>query len=317
MLRSAVRDRTFSTIEPAVSTPPEVAIDRFARERLKRHFYKWHWTLIPDFLLLTGLISLISALYLPQHMWSLILLCIVLAGSGALWRYWRSLFVASQQEFDHIAEADFKGAQSLALEAFELTAPDLIEPEPCKFRNAGTKREIGQAYAGVRVGSDEKARRTPHEYLIVNFGPSHLFVFRCVWDLTSGATLWEETREFAYHDIVSVELTHKKDTIRINLKTRELLPMWKPSGIFPINGSIQVPSDESVALRLASSELVELFSWKRSSAGIPSGEGKKSFLNAQRLQKLVREYKHLPPETAVSAPGAKEAAPTIRHVRSS
>lgn len=303
-----------------MSTPSaEVAIDRFARQRLKRHLNSFHWTLIPDFLVLSGVMSLVSGLYLPQHVGSLILLAIVLGGSGALWKYWRSLFVASQKEFDHIAETDFKGAQALALNAFELTAADLLNPDPCRFRSATTKRDIGQAFTGVRVGSDEKPRRSPHEYLIVNFGASHLFMFRCVWDLTSGTTIWEETLEFAYRDLVSVELTHKKDTIRINLKTRELIPMWKPDGIVPINDWIQVPSDESVALRLASGESVELFTWKRSSAGIPSGEGKKSFANAQRLQKLVREYK----QTALRAPLAsdpglpKEAPATIRHVRSS
>jgi hypothetical protein len=151
---------------------------------------------------------------------------------------------------------------------------------------------------------------------------AHLFVFRCVWDLTSGTTLWEETHEFAYRDITCVELTHKKDTIRINLKTRELLPLWKPAGIVPVNGRIQVPADESVALRLASGELVELFAWKRSSGGIPSGEGKKSFQNALRLQKLVRELKQPRRPTTSGAvkpasPAAKEAPPTIRHIRES
>jgi hypothetical protein len=163
----------------------------------------------------------------------------------------------------------------------------------------------------LRVGSDEKPRRTPHEYLIVNFGRSHLLLFRCVWDLTSGNTLWEETLEFAYRDIASVLLSHKKETIRINLKTREFLPLWKAAGVVPINGRIQVPVDESVALSLVSGEQVELFNWKRSGGGVPSGEGKKSSQNAQRLQKLVRELKqtHVSPD-ATSAP--HQAPATLR-----
>jgi hypothetical protein len=270
--------------------------------------------------MVSGGVCMILSLYFPAHLLTIILLAIVLGGVGALWHYWRSLYVASQKEFDYIAETDYAAAQAVALDRFGLAPDELMHDEPCKFRNATTKRDIGQAFSGLRVGSDEKPRRSPHEYLVVNFGHAHLFVFRCVWDLTSGNTLWEETHEFAYRDITCVELTHKKDTIRINLKTRELLPLWKPAGIVPVNGRIQVPADESVALRLASGELVELFAWKRSSGGVPSGEGKKSYQNAVRLQKLVRELKQrrVPTEPAAASPAAaKEAPPTLRQVRES
>jgi hypothetical protein len=261
--------------------------------------------------------SLISGLYFLEHVVDLLLAAILVGGGGMVWRYWRGLFVASQKEFDHIAEVDFAAAQTVALARFEISATDLIHAEPCRFRSAVGKRDIGQAFTGLRVGSDEKPRRSPVEYLIVNFGKTHLLVFRCVWDLTSGNTLWEETHEFAYRDIATVVLTHKKETIRINLKTRELLPLWKSAGIVPVNGFIQVPADESVALRLVSGELLELLSWKRSGGGIPSGEGKKSSVSAQRLQKLVRELKQ-PSAASPSASGSSpnQAPPTIRDVRS-
>jgi hypothetical protein len=283
-----------------------------------RHFNPHHWTLLPELMMLAGLVSLISGLYFLERLVDLLFFAILVGGIGAVWRYWRSLYVASQKEFDHIAEVDFAGAQSIALERFDISASDLIHAEACKFRSMTTKRDIGQAFVGVRVGSDEKPRRSPHEYLIVNFGRTHLLMFRCVWDLTSGTTLWEETHEFAYRDIECVSLTHKKDTFRINMRTRrDIVPLWKAAGIVPVNDMIQVPSDESVALRLVSGELLELFNWKRSGFGIPSGEGKKSFLNAQRLQKLVRELKQpraAAPSTASSSPN--QAPATIRDVRS-
>jgi hypothetical protein len=300
-----------------VSTSAAAVIDRHARKRLKKHFNAQNWTIWPELLMLSGFICFCSTLFFLDHWVDMLLGAIFGGGGGAVWRYWRSLYVASQKEFDHIAEVDFAAAQSIALARFELTAAELLHAEPCKFRSMTTKRDIGQAFAGVRVGSDDKPRRSPHEYLIVNFGQTHLLMFRCVWDLTSGNTLWEETHEFAYRDIACVLLTHKKDTIRINLRTRDLLPMWKSAGIVPINGRIQVPSDETVALRLVSGESIDLFAWKRSSMGIPSGEGKKSAANAQRLQKLVRELKQ-PHDAAPSAPSssANQAPATIRDVRS-
>jgi hypothetical protein len=309
----------FLIIELAVPTSAAAVIDRHARKRLKRHFDKIHWTLGPQILMFFGLMCPIFGLYHLDHLFDWVLVGTILGVSGWVWRYWCSLYVASQKEFDHIAETDYTAAQSVALERFELTAADLIHAEPCKFRSATTKRDIGQAFVGLRVGSDEKPRRSPHEYLIVNFGKSHLLLFRCVWDLTSGTTLWEETNELAYHDIASVLLTHKKDTFRLNLRVRrEIVPLWKAAGIVPINGKIHVPADESVALHLVNGDRVELFSWKRSGGGIPSGEGKKSSQSAQRLQKLVRELKQ-PRAVAQSAASSSpnQAPATIRGVGSS
>ena len=277
--------------------------------------------------MVAGLFAVVCGLVFLDAFLNWLLSAIVLAGTGFLVRSWRGLYVASQQEFDHIAETDYKGIQRLALSRFELTPADLRETEPCKFRSA-TKRDIGNALSGVRVGSDERPRRSPMEYLVINFGHAHLFVFRCVWDLTTGTTIWEETHEFAYRDISSVQLSHKKETIRINLRTRELLPALAKEGITPLHKHVQLPSDESVALRLISGELVELFAWKRSAGGIFSGEGKRHFATAQRMQKLVRELKQTrptqahvatipgePADPAAAQPAPKPARATIRHLR--
>ena len=314
MLQPEPRARTFSStflsIARHVSTPsqPPVAIDRLARKRLRRHFWLNRLLYWPELFQIAGLVSVICGLAFLDAFVNCLLLAIVLAGTGFVVRSWRNLYVASQQEFDHIAETDYKGIQAVALARFDLTLADLRDPEPCKFRSA-TKRPIGIAFSGVRTGSDEKARRSPMEFLVINFGHAHLFVFRCVWDLTTGNTLWEETLEFAYRDIACVELTHTKETIRINLRTRELLPALKKEGIVPLHRQVQLPADERVALRLVSGEQVDLFAWKRSSGGIFSGEGKRAFATAQRLQKLVRELKLRPSAPAPAAPAPAAPAP--------
>lgn len=277
--------------ELPVSTPEASTIDVAARLRLKRHFWPGHWTMYPEAMMMAGLVAPIVGLFFLGHLLALSVLGLLVGGAGWAWHKWRKFFVGSQVEFDRIAEADYLGIQQLALQRFELTADDLRFPDPCKFRSATTKRDIGHAFQGLRVGSDEKGRRSPHEYLVINFGHHQLFVLRCVWDLTSGSTVYEETHEFAFRDIVCVELTHKKETIRINLNTRPLIPLWAKNGVHPVNGWLQVPTDESVSLRLVHGEVLELFSWKRSAGGLPSGEGKNCFLTAQRLQKQVRELK--------------------------
>lgn len=276
--------------------------------------------------MVAGLVAIVCGLAKLDSFLNWLLSAIVLSGTGFLVRSWRMLYVATQKEFDHIAETDYKGIQAHALSRFELTPADLRDPEPCKFRKAAT-RDLGNAFSGMRIGSDEKARRSPMEFLVINFGHAHLFIFRCAWDLTTGTTIWEETQEFAYRDIATVQLTHRKDTIPINLRTRELLPLLAKEGITPLHKQVQVPSDESVSLRLTSGELVELFAWKRSTGGIFSGEGKRAFATAQRLQKLVRELKQQRPAQAhvATLPGAHAgpapaqpaplAPPTIRNLR--
>jgi hypothetical protein len=282
---------------------------------LKRHFKPTHF--YAESLMVLGFFSVLAWLYLHRFD-PYFPLGIFAIGVGLIWRQLRLLLIATQVEFDRIAEADFAYAQQVALQTFDITAGD-VRDEPCKFRKATTKRDVGSAFVGQKLGTDEKMRRSPHEFLIVHFGQTQLFVFGCVWDLTTGNAIETWTQEFAYRDIASVELTHKKQTIPINLKTRQYLPFWAKHGVLKTSGVIQVPTEESVALRISSGEHVRLFDWVRSTAGIPSGEGFKSYANALRLQKLVRDFRQrTPPAAATQRAGATPAAPpTIRHMRTS
>lgn len=267
--------------------------------------------------MMSAVITFIVGLFQIHYVEWAVLAAIMLFGAGWGLRYWRRVYVASEKEFDQIEAADYAGIQAIALKRFELTPDDLRHAEPCKFRNTGPKRDFGHAIVGSRTGSDDKARRSPQEYLVINFGHAHLYVFRCVWDLTMGSTIIEETHEFAYRDVVCVELKHTKETIKINLDTRLLIPLWQKHGIEPINKQLQIPTDESVSLRLVQGEVMDLFAWKCSGAGVPSGAGMTSRATAQRLQKLVRELKQpgASKPTPAATPAPPKVLPTIRTLR--
>jgi hypothetical protein len=295
-----------------VSTLPASTIDRRARKRLRRHFWPTHFR--------AEVLTILSffALWAPANLGHFAFFaCAGLSGMalGLSWRWFRTFNMASQAEFDHIAEADYAFIEQVALQSFALEPDELRFPDPAKFRNPATKRDIGQAFKGAKFGTDEKMRRTPHEFMIVHFGHGHLFMFGCVWDLTTGTTIEEWMFEFAYRDIASVELTHKKQTIPVNLKTRELVPLWKKHGIVPLNRELQVPTEESVALRLVTGDVIPIFEWSRSGAGIPSGEGFKSYRAARLMQARVRQLKHRTPPAVRPTP--PPVPPTIRHMRSS
>lgn len=297
-----------------MSTLPESSIDRRARKRLRRHFWPTHYW--AELLAVSGFCMLWMPAFLG-HFLRFFLAGLAALAIGLTWRWLRSVFMATQAEFDRIAEADYQHIDQVALQSFGLEPSELRFPDAAKFRNPATKRDIGQTFRGQKLGTDEKMRRTPHEFMIVHFGHGHLFMFRCVWDLTTANTVDEENSEFAYRDIASVELTHKKQTIPINLKTREYVPMWKPHGIVPVNRELQVPTEETVSLRLVSGDLIPIFSWTRSSGGIPSGEGFKSYRAARLMQARVRQLKNRSSAPAPARPTPPPAPPTIRHMRSS
>ena len=298
-----------------MSTLPESSIDRRARKRLRRHFWPTHYW--AELLAILGFFLLLAPAFLG-HFLGFFLTGLAALAIGLFWRWLRSVFMATQPEFDRIAESDYQFIEQVALQSFGLEPSELRFPDAAQFRNPATKRDIGQTFKGQKLGTDEKMRRTPHEFMIVHFGHGHLFMFGCVWDLTTANTIEEWNQEFAYRDIASVELTHKKQTIRINLKTRELIPLWKPHGIAPVNGELQVPTDEAVSLRLVSGESVQVFSWARSGAnGMPAGEGFKSYRAARLMQARVRQLKHRAPAPAPARPTPPPAPPTIRHMRTS
>jgi len=293
-----------AAVSTTPSPSPTPAVDPKARRRLKRHFWQGHWNLIPEILMMSGVLVFVLGLHELDHFLLVTLLGAALFAGGAGVRKWRQVYVGSGAEFDSIAEADYQGMQAVALARFGLTPADLRDPEPCKFRVPVIPRDIGAVFSGSRQGGDGKLRRTPQEFVVINFGHSLMYVFRCLWDLSTGASVYEELHEFAYQDVLSVDLTHKKQRIRINLNTRALLAGWKKQGFEPVNNDLLVPTEETLSLRLAHGEVQAMFSWVRMGAdGVPNGGGYACFQTAQRLQKLVRELK------AEAAAPAREAAP--------
>ena len=141
------RLHVFSNIELAVSTSAAAVIDRHARKRLKRHFDKIHWTLGPQILMFFGSMCPIFGLYHLDHLFDWVLVGTIVGVSGWVWRYWCSLYVATQKEFDHIAETDYTAAQSVALERFELTAARL---DQCRALQVSQCHDETRHRAGIR-----------------------------------------------------------------------------------------------------------------------------------------------------------------------
>jgi hypothetical protein len=208
-----------------------------------------------------------------------------MGGFGFVSHRVRMLMVVTDREFDKIADHDFGNAAVLALQRFQLEPTDL-RYESCRFRTLSTKRDIGSAFKAQRVGKDKKPRSSPHEFTIINFGHERLFVFRCVFDLTTGSTLWEECRDFAYRDVLSVEREMLRDKVQVasSPNPAELAAMWEAGGTATLRGMVQPPGRQMLRVRLASGELIELVTLPPPNAGPPSEQEE----NGQRLLKLLR-----------------------------
>jgi hypothetical protein len=270
------------------------AVTHAARKRLKRYLIWPAWLPHAAYALAVAgcPAALLSLMLWKLRLAALAVGCIAL-GSLIVWIY--RLFVASQKEFDAIAESDYVRVQALALASFGLEPSQLRHPAPCKFRSVSqlAPRPVGDPFRGVRIGTDEKPRRSPVDYAVVNFGLSNMFVFRCTMDLTTGNPVHEDKYEIAYRDMASVESTVERDTLKVGFfrGNHELLRMWKPLGVKRINGVLQLDGAQTLSVRLNNGEHLPIAAWKGHGLGVPSGEGRKSTASALELQRILREIK--------------------------
>jgi hypothetical protein len=206
-------------------------------------------------------------------------------GFGLIAHRVRMLMVVTDREFDKIADHAFASAALLALQRFQLEPSDL-RYESCRFRTPNTKREIGSAIKAQKLGKDGKARSSLHEFTIVNFGHERLFVFRCVFDLTTGSTPYEECRDFAYRDVLSVDREMQRDAAPVanSPDPNELAALWEAGGTATLRGVLPPPGRQMLRVRLSSGELIELVTLPPSSGGPPSEQEE----SGQRLLKLLR-----------------------------
>ena len=267
----------------SVTYQPITIVDSSLRERLARYFEPPG--IFPYLSLAMG--AALGLLFAIRFgIWVGVAAAVVgMGGFGFVAYRVRMLMVVTDREFDKIADHDFGNAAVLALQRFQLEPSDL-RYEACRFRTPTTKRDVGTAFKGQKLGRDKKPRSSPHEFTIINFGHERLFLFRCVFDLTTGSTLYEECRDFAYRDVLSVEREMQRAAVPVanSPDPDELSALWQAGGTATLRGIVQSPGKQTLRVRLSSGELIELVTLAPPSGGTPSEQEE----NGQRLLKLLR-----------------------------
>lgn len=95
----------------------------------------------------------------------------------------------------------------------------------------------------VRLGEDGKYRFSAHQLLVLTLADHHLHVYVCIYDSIERRSVFLETREYSYNDMVSVQSTNvvemlevgkpktKKVWLQIHPATAGLAEMLKPEKI--------------------------------------------------------------------------------------
>ena len=197
---------------------------------------------------------------------------------------------------DIVAACDFDRAQRLALARSQLTAADLRDPKCCAFfcSRAESSDEYGGAFVGRKLGKDERTRWTPHEVACVYVGHEQLYIHHCAIDLTTGAALYERTRQVFYVDIVSVVIDGKLHTFpmppRHNKRVKASL-YWGARGGVVLEDSLQFDGKQQVSLALTSGESLILATWEGSRDKGQPEDAVQSRASALRLRGWVEQGK--------------------------
>jgi hypothetical protein len=212
-----------------------------------------------------------------------------------------------------VAGCDFERAQTLALERLQLTAANLRDPKCCAF--LGIYREdgdYGAAFLKKKVGKDERTRWTPHEIACVYVGHEQLWIHHCAIDLTTGAALYERTREIFFSDIVSVILDGKRITRPMPGKRAKAIKAsryWATRGGVVLKDSLQFDGLQQLSLALANGEgLLPIATWEGSRDSGQPDDAVRSREAALRLRSWVELAKR---KSASVAPSNGTRPPSI------
>jgi len=231
--------------------------------------------------------------------------CVVLLGACIAglghWRAGLPSTIANEADVDALAEADLAAARARALEAFQLDPEELHHEGPCSFRSSGAGEATGAAFAGEKLGRDNRRRWTPHDLTVVHFGYDQMFVYRCSMDLTTGEVILERTYELAYRELVSIETHSEKDVLPVPepsdalARLRRALRSWFRRQLdrepLPPSRMLQVDGHQTLGVRLASGERIDLASWQGHLAGVPTQEVGLNVAASRHLQRVIRELK--------------------------
>jgi hypothetical protein len=213
---------------------------------------------------------------------------------------------------DVVAACDFDRAQRIAFERAQLKAADLRDPKCCAFlgERLEASANYGNAFVSKKLGKDERTRWTPHEITSVYIGHEQVWIHHCAMDLTTGAALYERTRDVFFSDIVSVVIDAKLNTRPMPASHRKAVKAsryWATRGGVVLEKSIQFDGKQQVSLSLASGETLILAAWEGSRDNGQPADAIQSRAAALRLRGWVEQTKRKISSTA-PAPGPRVGA---------
>lgn len=170
---------------------------------------------------------------------------------------------------DVVIGCDFERAQRLALDRAQLSPADLRDPKCCAFlrERIAESENYGKAFVDKKLGKDERTRWTPHEITSVYLGHEQIWIHDCAIDLTTGAALYERTRELFFSDIVSVVIEGRTITRPMPPKHKKAVKAsryWKTRGGVVLEESLQFDGPQKVSLALSGGETLVLATWEGS-----------------------------------------------------
>jgi hypothetical protein len=206
---------------------------------------------------------------------------------------------------DVVAACDFDRAQRIAFDRAQLKAADLRDPKCCAFLNERLEasENYGSAFVAKKLGKDERTRWTPHEVTSVYIGHEQVWIHHCAIDLTTGAALYERTRDVFFSDIVSVVIESKLNTRPMpptRSKAVKASRYWSTRGGVVLENSLQFDGHQQVSLSLAGGETLTLASWQGSRDNGQPEDAVRSRAAALRLRGWVEQSKRKPSSSAVA-----------------
>jgi hypothetical protein len=199
---------------------------------------------------------------------------------------------------DVVAACDFDRAQRIAFERAQLKATDLRDPKCCVFlgERVEASQNYGSAFVSKKLGKDERTRWTPHEITSVYIGHEQLWIHHCAMDLTTGAALYERTRDVFFNDIVSVVIDGKLITRPMpptRSKAVKASRYWATRGGVVLENSLQFDGKQQLSLSLVGGETLILASWDGSRDNGQPEDAVQSRAAALRLRHWVETNKRI------------------------
>ena len=148
---------------------------------------------------------------------------LAIAAGGLGLRHW--LRRAKDAEADLALEADLAHVLQRATGAAGLNTTDLIR-EPILLTGPRIW-DVGKSRISFRAGKDGLIRHNPVAVTCLFFTEKFLDVYQCLWDLETGRLTDENTHEYFYIDIVSVDIQTRDRSFTLSKTDRKQLESYE------------------------------------------------------------------------------------------